>query len=166
MKRTIEFNEERYPEAAEFIKKFNKDELNIKTAEMYSAMEIFSRYDIDPLVLAKAIKTYDVNFFKLMELIMNMTQGGEDTPKQKRKYTRRAKPEDNEVKTTEVTPPIKTEQPKPEPEPEPEDEGGIDLSASSLFDNNNAEDDFFSDVFQPATKPRKSRLADLGVSFE
>ena len=163
MKRTIEFNEERYPEAAEFIKKFNKDELNIKTAEMYSAMEIFSRYDIDPLVLAKAIKTYDVNFFKLMELIMNMTSG-EETPKQKRKYTKRAKPEETEIKTAEVTPPVKTEQPKPEPEPE--DEGGIDLSASSLFDDNNNDDDFFSDVFQPAPKPRKSRLADLGVSFE
>lgn len=167
MKRTIEFNEERYPEAAEFIKKFNKDELNIKTAEMYSAMEIFSRYDIDPLVLAKAIKTYDVNFFKLMELIMNMTQGGEDAPKQKRKYTRRVKPEENEIKTTEVTPPVKlAEQPKQETKPEEDDEGGIDLSASSLFDNNNAEDDFFSDVFQPVSKPRKSRLADLGVSFE
>ena len=164
MKRTIEFNEERYPEAAEFIKKFNKDELNIKTAEMYSAMEIFSRYDIDPLVLAKAIKTYDVNFFKLMELIMNMTQGGEDTPKQKRKYTRRVKSEDNE-KITEVTPPVKAvEQPKSEQEPE--EEGGIDLSASSLFGSSDTEDDFFNDVFQPAPKPRKSHLADLGVSFE
>lgn len=93
---------------------------------------------------------------------MNMAQNGEETPKQKRKYTRRAKPEEIEEKTAEVVPPIKTE--TQEKIPEPEEEGGVDLSASSLFGNND-EDDFFSDVFQPAPKPRKSRLADLGVNF-
>lgn len=162
MKRTIEFNEDRYPSAAEFIKKFNKDELNIKTAELYSAMEIFAEYDIDPLVLAKAIKAYNINFFKLMELIMQMPQDGEEPKKQKRKYTKRVKPEEVVEEIEEITPPVKTEKQEKETELE---EGGIDLSASSLFGNNNDDDGFFDDVFQPVKKPRTSHLADLGVNF-